>query len=75
MTSPHIDDSEFHALRELSAALGADPLRTQGAGGHTLEEHILVESLVRRGEYPPAPSPHQDDAEATPQSPSPASGP
>jgi rhamnose utilization protein RhaD (predicted bifunctional aldolase and dehydrogenase) len=35
MTSPHIDDSEFHALRELSAALGADPLRTQGAGGNT----------------------------------------
>ena len=35
MTSPHIDDSEFRALRELSAALGADPLRTQGAGGNT----------------------------------------
>ena len=35
MTSPHIDDSKFHALRELSAALGADPLRTQGAGGNT----------------------------------------
>jgi rhamnose utilization protein RhaD (predicted bifunctional aldolase and dehydrogenase) len=35
MTSPHIDDREFHALRELSAALGADPLRTQGAGGNT----------------------------------------
>jgi rhamnose utilization protein RhaD (predicted bifunctional aldolase and dehydrogenase) len=31
----HIDDSEFQALRELSAALGADPLRTQGAGGNT----------------------------------------
>ena len=35
MTSPRIDDREFHALRELSAALGADPLRTQGAGGNT----------------------------------------
>jgi rhamnose utilization protein RhaD (predicted bifunctional aldolase and dehydrogenase) len=35
MTSPHIDDREFHALLELSAALGADPLRTQGAGGNT----------------------------------------
>ena len=35
MTSPHIDDSEFHALRELSATLGADPLRTQGAGCNT----------------------------------------
>jgi rhamnose utilization protein RhaD (predicted bifunctional aldolase and dehydrogenase) len=35
MTAPHIDGSEFHALREVSAALGADPLRTQGAGGNT----------------------------------------
>ena len=35
MTSQHVDDSEFLALRELSAALGADPLRTQGAGGNT----------------------------------------
>jgi rhamnose utilization protein RhaD (predicted bifunctional aldolase and dehydrogenase) len=35
MTSVHIDDSEFQALRKLSAALGADPLRTQGAGGNT----------------------------------------
>src|ERR1700690_789069 len=35
MTSPHIDGREFHALRELSAVLGADPLRTQGAGGNT----------------------------------------
>jgi rhamnose utilization protein RhaD (predicted bifunctional aldolase and dehydrogenase) len=35
MTSSDIDDSEFRALRELSAALGADPLRTQGAGGNT----------------------------------------
>jgi rhamnose utilization protein RhaD (predicted bifunctional aldolase and dehydrogenase) len=35
MTSSHIDDSEFAALRKLSAALGADPLRTQGAGGNT----------------------------------------
>jgi rhamnose utilization protein RhaD (predicted bifunctional aldolase and dehydrogenase) len=35
MTSSHIDDGEFHALRELSATLGADPLRTQGAGGNT----------------------------------------
>jgi rhamnose utilization protein RhaD (predicted bifunctional aldolase and dehydrogenase) len=35
MTSQHSDDSEFRALRELSAALGADPLRTQGAGGNT----------------------------------------
>ena len=33
MTSPDIDDSEFRALRELSAEVGADPLRTQGAGG------------------------------------------
>lgn len=35
MTSAHIDDGEFQALRNLSAALGADPLRTQGAGGNT----------------------------------------
>jgi rhamnose utilization protein RhaD (predicted bifunctional aldolase and dehydrogenase) len=35
MTSSPINDSEFHALRELSAVLGADPLRTQGAGGNT----------------------------------------
>jgi rhamnose utilization protein RhaD (predicted bifunctional aldolase and dehydrogenase) len=35
MTSSYIDDSEFTALRKLSAALGADPLRTQGAGGNT----------------------------------------
>jgi rhamnose utilization protein RhaD (predicted bifunctional aldolase and dehydrogenase) len=35
MTSSPIDDWEFHALRKLSAALGADPLRTQGAGGNT----------------------------------------
>jgi rhamnose utilization protein RhaD (predicted bifunctional aldolase and dehydrogenase) len=35
MTSTKINDSEFHALRELSATLGADPLRTQGAGGNT----------------------------------------
>jgi rhamnose utilization protein RhaD (predicted bifunctional aldolase and dehydrogenase) len=35
MTSANIDDGEFHALRQLSAALGADPLRTQGAGGNT----------------------------------------
>ena len=35
MTSTNIDDREFHALRKLSAALGADPLRTQGAGGNT----------------------------------------
>lgn len=28
-------DGELLALRELSAALGADPLRTQGAGGNT----------------------------------------
>jgi rhamnose utilization protein RhaD (predicted bifunctional aldolase and dehydrogenase) len=35
MTTSHIDDSEFQALLELSAGLGADPLRTQGAGGNT----------------------------------------
>ena len=35
MTSMKIDDGEFHALRELSAHVGADPLRTQGAGGNT----------------------------------------
>jgi rhamnose utilization protein RhaD (predicted bifunctional aldolase and dehydrogenase) len=35
MASTHVDDDEFQALRELSAALGADPLRTQGAGGNT----------------------------------------
>ena len=35
MNSTPIDDGEFRALRELSAALGADPLRTQGAGGNT----------------------------------------
>ena len=34
-TSPHIEDSEFRALQTLSAALGSDPLRTQGAGGNT----------------------------------------
>jgi rhamnose utilization protein RhaD (predicted bifunctional aldolase and dehydrogenase) len=35
MTAATIEGDEFHALRELSAALGADPLRTQGAGGNT----------------------------------------
>jgi rhamnose utilization protein RhaD (predicted bifunctional aldolase and dehydrogenase) len=35
MTPPDIDDDEFHTLRELSASLGANPLRTQGAGGNT----------------------------------------
>src|ERR1700679_3776994 len=35
MTSANIDDSEFRALRELSAEAGVDPLRTQGAGGNT----------------------------------------
>jgi rhamnose utilization protein RhaD (predicted bifunctional aldolase and dehydrogenase) len=35
MTSSKIDDREFHALRELSATLGANSLRTQGAGGNT----------------------------------------
>ncbi len=35
MTSTMIYDDEFNALRELSATLGADPLRTQGAGGNT----------------------------------------
>jgi rhamnose utilization protein RhaD (predicted bifunctional aldolase and dehydrogenase) len=35
MISPQVDDDDFRALRELSAALGADPLRTQGAGGNT----------------------------------------
>jgi rhamnose utilization protein RhaD (predicted bifunctional aldolase and dehydrogenase) len=35
MTSANFDDGEFHALRDLSATLGADPLRTQGAGGNT----------------------------------------
>ena len=35
MTSANIDDSEFRALRELSAEVGVDPLRTQGAGGNT----------------------------------------
>ncbi len=35
MTLTSINDSELLALRQLSAALGADPLRTQGAGGNT----------------------------------------
>src|SRR6185437_16857176 len=35
MTAKPAGSDEFHALRELSAALGADPLRTQGAGGNT----------------------------------------
>jgi rhamnose utilization protein RhaD (predicted bifunctional aldolase and dehydrogenase) len=35
MALTHIDDDEFQALQKLSAALGADPLRTQGAGGNT----------------------------------------
>ncbi|HEY1864034.1 MAG TPA: class II aldolase/adducin family protein [Roseiarcus sp.] len=30
-----VEDGEFHALRALSAGLGVDPLRTQGAGGNT----------------------------------------
>ena len=34
MTLASNDDGELLALRELSAALGADPLRTQGAGGN-----------------------------------------
>ena len=35
MTLASNDDGELLALRELSAALGVDPLRTQGAGGNT----------------------------------------
>lgn len=35
MTSKPARNDELQALRELSAALGADPLRTQGAGGNT----------------------------------------
>ena len=35
MASVGPDDSELLALRELSSALGADPSRTQGAGGNT----------------------------------------
>ena len=34
MTLASNDDGELFALRALSAALGADPLRTQGAGGN-----------------------------------------
>jgi rhamnose utilization protein RhaD (predicted bifunctional aldolase and dehydrogenase) len=30
-----MDEGELLALRELSEALGRDPLRTQGAGGNT----------------------------------------
>jgi rhamnose utilization protein RhaD (predicted bifunctional aldolase and dehydrogenase) len=35
VTSAPVNDRELLALRTLSAALGADPLRTQGAGGNT----------------------------------------
>ena len=35
MTQSIADDSEFHALRDFSAALGKDPKRTQAAGGNT----------------------------------------
>jgi rhamnose utilization protein RhaD (predicted bifunctional aldolase and dehydrogenase) len=35
MTALAPRDSEYRALMELSAALGADPLRTQAAGGNT----------------------------------------
>ena len=35
MTSAYIDNGELRSLRELSAALGANPSRTQGAGGNT----------------------------------------
>ena len=35
MTSRPAGRDELQALRELSAALGADRLRTQGAGGNT----------------------------------------
>jgi rhamnose utilization protein RhaD (predicted bifunctional aldolase and dehydrogenase) len=31
----HTDDAEFAALRQASALLGRDPLRTQAAGGNT----------------------------------------
>lgn len=39
MSSARADIGELHALRELSAALGADPLLTQGAGGNTSIKH------------------------------------
>jgi rhamnose utilization protein RhaD (predicted bifunctional aldolase and dehydrogenase) len=35
MTASAPRDGEYRALLELSAALGADPLRTQAAGGNT----------------------------------------
>jgi rhamnose utilization protein RhaD (predicted bifunctional aldolase and dehydrogenase) len=35
MTSAPVNDRELLALRELSASLGVNPLRTQGAGGNT----------------------------------------
>src|SRR5215469_7299115 len=35
VSSARADMGELRALRELSAALGADPLLTQGAGGNT----------------------------------------
>jgi rhamnose utilization protein RhaD (predicted bifunctional aldolase and dehydrogenase) len=52
-------DKEFRALLELSAALGADQLREQGAGGNTSIKRDgvvwikasgtwLAEALVRR---------------------------
>ncbi len=35
LPSAPVDDREYRALLELSTKLGADPLRTQAAGGNT----------------------------------------
>jgi rhamnose utilization protein RhaD (predicted bifunctional aldolase and dehydrogenase) len=51
MASTPIDDSEFQALRKLSAALGVDPLRTQGAGGNTSIKRVGVMWIKASGTW------------------------
>ncbi len=51
MTAGPIDEGELRALRELSAALGRDPLRTQGAGGNTSIKHDGVMWIKASGTW------------------------
>jgi rhamnose utilization protein RhaD (predicted bifunctional aldolase and dehydrogenase) len=51
MTSATPHDREYRALIELSAALGADPLRTQAAGGNTSIKHDDVMWIKASGKW------------------------
>ncbi len=51
MSSEIRDDPEFRALLELSAALGADPARTQAAGGNTSIKRARVMWIKASGAW------------------------